>query len=275
MKITKSIVFCAILFAATNALSDAMSFVPAAEFSLSDTTNGLESSFEHYFAATTMSNDVQSGASENASIKCPIIMCQPRHILETCSASSSLCMPTTSDDDEFCELELGRSVPICMVADDAYVALVDETQTNLTTPGLGSAGEIAFKRPIGPFRGATIKMFTPPIPFLNHNFFAGGQIESIVAVSIVWHTTFETCKSELMDVKKAFERYGIEFDITEDEVAGECKFITRSPTWGGWMVSLSVCRLTEWEFARIMILSRKRPEKNADYTSLVPVDVDI
>ena len=184
-------------------------------------------------------------------------------------------MPTTSDDDEFCELELGRSVPVCMVANDAYVALADETQTNLTTPALCSDGEITFKRPIGSFHGATIKMFTPPIPFLNQKFFAGGQIESIVATSIVCHATFEMCKAELMEAIEAFERYAIEFDVTEDEVAGECEFKTRSPTWGGWMVSLSVCRLTEWEFARIMILSRKRPEKNADYTSLVPVDVDI
>ena len=80
-------------------------------------------------------------------------------------------MPTTSDDDEFCELELGRSVPVCMVANDAYVALADETQTNLTTPALCSDDEITFKRPIGPFHGATIKMFTPPIPFLNQKFF--------------------------------------------------------------------------------------------------------
>ena len=54
-----------------------------------------------------------------------------------------------------------------MVADDAYMALADETKTSLTIPGLGSGGEITFKHPIGPFRGATIKMFTPPIPFLE------------------------------------------------------------------------------------------------------------
>ena len=60
---------CTFLFATTNDLS----FVPAAEFSLADTTNGLESSFEYYFAAATVSNDVQSGVSGNAFIKCPII----------------------------------------------------------------------------------------------------------------------------------------------------------------------------------------------------------
>ena len=89
--------------------------------------------------------DVQSGASESAFIKCPIIMCQPRH---------------------------------------AYVALADETQTNLNPRGLGSGSEITFKRPIGPFHSATTKMFNPPIPILNHNFFADGQIESIVPVDV-------------------------------------------------------------------------------------------
>ena len=114
---------------------------------------------------------------------------------------------------------------------------------------------------------------THPIPLLNHNFFAGGQIESIVSTSIVHRTTFDVCKAELINVRKAFERWKVEFGMAAVKSSEEYGFETRNPTWGGWSVSLSVRRLSGNAFMYTMVLRRKSPKKSS--LADVQVDVDI
>ena len=183
------------------------------------------------------------------------------------------CAPTASNAYDVSELELGRRIPVCMPIDDAFVALSDASKTYINLTNMVSGTKILFNRPIGPFYDASIKFFTPLVPFLNHNFVAGGQIESIVSTSIVHHATFDVCKAELITVKDVFTRYKINFDMIVDKGAEEYGFETRSPTWGGWSVSLSVRRLNGKTFMYTLLINRKRPQKNSPTD--VHVDVDI
>ena len=184
-----------------------------------------------------------------------------------------VCVPTASNADDGSNLKLGRCVPVCTAMGDAFVAFSDASKTSLTHTNLVSCGKIPFNRPIVPFCDASVKLFTPHVPFLNHNFAAGGQIESIVSTSVVHRTTFDACNAVLINVKKIFEQYKIEFDTMTGKSSEEYGFETKNPTWGGWSVYMSVRRLSGNSFIYTMVLRRKRPQKNSPTD--VQVDVDI
>ena len=183
------------------------------------------------------------------------------------------CMSMASNADESCEVKLGRCIPVCTIMDDAFVALSYAAKTNLSPTNGASSETILFNRSIGPFNNASVKNFTPHVPCLNHNFFAGGQMELIISTSIVYRTTFDVCKTELLNVKKMFERYKIEFDVIEDKGTEEYGFKTANPTWGGWNVFISVRRMNGAAFEYTMMLRRDKPKKITSED--VQVDVDI
>ena len=183
------------------------------------------------------------------------------------------CMSMASNADESCEVKIGRCIPVCTIMDDAFVALSYAAKTNLNPTNGASSGTILFNRSIGPFKKALVKDFTPHVPFLAHNFFAGGQIELIISTSIVYRTTFDVCKAELLNVKKVFERCEIEFDVIEDKGTEEYGFKTANPTWGGWNVFIAVRRLNSAAFEYTLMLRRNKPKKSTSED--VQVDVDI
>ena len=197
-----------------------------------------------------------------------------RNIVSRIFALGVFCMAATGDAADALGLDVGRIIPVCTVMDDAFVALSNETQSNLSPTNQVLGNKVCFNRTIGLFHDAVIKEFSPPVPLLNHGYFAGGQIESIASTSVVTCATFDSCKGELMRVKSAFEKYKIGFCEMASDNAFEYGFKTERPTWGGWNIILLVRKLNENTFASSMTLFRVRPEGRRSSPDVL-IDVDI
>lgn len=197
-----------------------------------------------------------------------------RNQILTIALAGILSLTAFSDSEDVSKVRMGRFVPVCKVMNDAFIALAVAANTNLDSEHLVSNDTIIFNRAVGPFRSATIKKFNPPITFLDHNIIAGGQIEAIVATSIVVNTTFELCKLKLLNVKESFEKFKIDLVVSECSNAYEYGFATKRPTWGGWNICTSVRKQKDGVFLHYMTLFRKKPTSHL--SGAVPlVDVDL
>ena len=184
------------------------------------------------------------------------------------------CLSAFADVKDASAIRKGRCIPVCKVMNDAFVALAAAANTNLDAENLVSGDTVVFNSPVGPFHSAIIRKFDPPVSFLDHNFVAGGQIETMAATSLVVNATFDQCKSELLKVKDAFGKFEIDVVPLGCDRICEYGFATQRPTWGGWNICVSVRRLKDSTFEYGMTVFRKRPAPSSSNSNPL-VDVDI
>ena len=218
-------------------MAHGLSISPVPEFSLSDTTNGLASNFEYYFAASVESNVVEVSTSETSFIKIPVAMCVP-HL-------------------------------------DAFGALKALTDSQWIQTSITNDCTLSFRRSFGPFSSAKVKFFNPPNPYLNHHFNCYGQMESIVSTAIVHRMLFDAGVVQIENVMRAFEeKMRVKKLFVKRSNVEKVSFSTSSPTSSGWYIELSVKAVGGDRCFFFMALIRKRNGEGQALTTL-QVDVDI
>ena len=230
---TLSIIQCKALIAATSFLS----VTPMPEFSLTYTTNGLESSFRYYYATCPVHTNSLPVVSETAFIKCPIKMCAP-------------CYDTL-----------------------AALEAMSGSQWNMTN--IANECELMFKHNIGPFSSARVTFYGQPSQNAHHLFNGHGQIESIISTAVVERISFDAGITELENVKLAFEGVMNQGRLFVKQTGkDEVMFATRVPISSGWRIELSAKRHVVHKILYCMKLFRERSTR-AKQVGDMEIEVDI
>ena len=237
MKPALSIVYLFVPVLVLIAMPEALSVTPVPEFLLTETTNGLESSFEYNFVATAISNDARRASS--GLVTCPIIMCAPHY--------------------------------------DAFGALEALTSSEWSMTNIIHGCKLMFGRKLGYFSSAQVAFFNPPNSRFDYHFDDYGQIESIASTAIVQSVSFEAGIAELEHVKLAFEKMIDKDRLfNRRSIQDGIVFATPEPTSSGWYIELSATRLTGNRILHRMILFRGRSKlKHRGADENIQIDVDI
>ena len=237
MRLKLVTLFMSALGVVSIAIAHGLHISPIPEFSLFNTTNGLESNFEYHFVASFESNTIRAATSEFSFVKSPVAM--------------------------------------CVLRPDAFSTLEALTDSHWITTNISDTCDLLFPRKFGPFSSAKVRFFNPPNPYLNHHFNSYGQIESIVSTAIVQRMSFDAGVVQLENAMRTFvEKMGETRIFKKSTKVGKVSFSTRSPTSSGWYIVFYVKDFGNNRCFFCMTLFRKR---NGESHVMTPhlVDVDI
>ena len=214
-------------------MTNTRSFASVTDLPLPNTSDRIRLSTDGYSPST--SNAGQQVASGVMLIKCPIVMCAPHH--------------------------------------DAVSALEVITDSRLNMTNISDGTIVVFGHKLGPFSSATVSMFNPPNPYLNHFANVYGQMESIISTALVQCVSLDLCIKEMEYVKSMFESKLDNVIFEKQLKSDEIIFMTRSSTSFGWYILLSAKKIGADSFLQMNIFRKRHLKKKKDDQPLIECDI--
>ena len=147
---------------------------------------------------------------------------------------------------------------------DALSTLLDLVDLSVRCQDLHDGDVLHFKRPLGPFRTATIRLFPVKVNHLTGSEIWGGQVESVSATSVVQDVSWQTCVQKMRDVRQLFlsRMTDSSFDeVTTDDEMWQTE--TRHPGIADWRVLLSSKKMPGNSYLCSMIIYRTFVQKKS------------